>query len=555
MAEEQGSVQPVPADAASPSFTLFGRDVNRPSFIGGRQLGIIVAAAVALALLIAGLMWLDRATYQAVYPGLSDTDAAAVLSTLESTGIPARVDPTSGAVEVPADQVHQARFALAAEGLPRGGGAGYEFLQESAPIGTSQFMDTVRLRHALETELARSIGSLHVIENARVHLAMERRSAFVRDRIPPTASVVVKLYPGRELNAGQTAAIVHLVATAVPGMEADGVTVIDQLGRMLSEPERAGGANLSLDQLEYARRVESGYVRRIEQILAPLVGIGKVRAEATATIDFSVVERTEERFDDGPRPQIRSEQITRDGTELPPVQGAAGAIANEPAGADDAAAPDAAAATQGRQTATRWIRNYELDKSISHVQVPVGRIQRLTVAVVIDHAERAQENGDVARGPLPAEEMTRITQLVKDAIGFNAERGDSVNVVNSPFQETPVEVTPVWQEGWFLTLGKLASITLVVLLLLLVVVRPLLKNLLKPEAEAGPNRLPNPGMPGVAVGEALAAGPQVDNAGEWLEELSAGPDYKADIRLAQRVAASDPRRAAQVVKRWLENGG
>jgi flagellar M-ring protein FliF len=576
MAEEQNTVPAlttgVGQDAlvAPEPITLFAQlwpeGVNAPST---RQMGLGLAVVAALAALVVGIMWMDTSTYRVVYPGLSDRDAAAIVGALEASGVPVRIHPSSGNVEVPSDRVHEARFKLAADGLPRGNGAGFEFLQEAAPMGSSQFMDVARYRHAMETELARSVASLSSVERARVHLAMERRSAFVRDQVAPTASVVLKLYSGRGLDEGQVAAIAHLVSTAVPGMKADGVSIIDQLGRLLSSTNAEGANQLSLDQLEYTRRVERNYVRRIEQILSPLVGVGSVKAEASADIDFTVVERTEEKFDNGDTPQVRSEQVTRELKDIVEAQGVPGALTNEPATTPSELKPETQP-TEPAKDATRWVRNFELDKSVSHVQIPIGQVKRLSVAVVVDHATVTAADGTVARQALAPEQVERITQLVKDAVGFNEQRGDSVNVVNSAFHEDTADVVPIWEEAWFLALGKLGVITFLVLLVLFLVVRPLLKAFVTTsqaaaneaaiaaiEQHASPTQSAQPVSSSRRPANEAAnidLGQHASFTGDLLHHLTSAPDYKADIKLVQRIAASDPRRAAQVIKRWLEDG-
>ncbi|MBT6274013.1 MAG: flagellar M-ring protein FliF, partial [Chromatiales bacterium] len=313
---------PAPASASSAP-RQWWQTIGVPA---GPQLGVIAAIAVALALVVVGILWLDRETYRVVYQGLADRDAAAVVSALEAASIPVRIDNATGNIEVPATRVHEARFKLAGQGLPRGGGFGFEFLQDNGTIGSSQFMDTARYRHALENELARSIASIGIVQSARVHLAMQAKSAFVRDQAPPTASVVLKLHPGRTLDGGQVAAITHMVATGVPGMLADRISIVDQLGRLLSKRNESPASGLNMEQLEYARRLESDYVQRVEQILAPLVGVDGLRAEASADVDFAVIERTEERFDSD-NPAVRSEQVVRTDTPLPdPAEGVPGAL-------------------------------------------------------------------------------------------------------------------------------------------------------------------------------------------------------------------------------------
>lgn len=570
--------QALPADAGGQRT----REPGRPTLAGlplpgGRQVLLIVAVAVALSLLAFGMLWMDRSTYRVVYHGLSDRDAAAVVESLRGATIPVRIDEASGLVRVPGDRLHEARFKLAAEGLPRGGGLGFDFLQEQSQLGSSQFIETARYRHALETELARSIASLGSVENARVHLAMPPKSAFVREQDPPSASVIVQLYPGRALDQGQVNAIAHLVATSVPGMAPGRVSVIDQLGTLLSREPGDQGMAMSLDQLEYTRRVEERYVRRIEEILSPIVGAGRVRAQAAVDIDFTVVERTEELFDHNTR-AIRSEQVYAEAkpAEPPDAEGVPGALTNQvPEAPIDGQDGAQIAQANGEQPADadgdgipdnlqpmRWTRNYELDKAVSRTRVPTGRVSRLSVAVVLDDRVEVTAEGVTQRVPFEAAELERLTELVRDAVGFNPDRGDSVRVINSTFQGALLPPQPQWwEQPWLLGLGKLLLAAIVVIAVLAMVVRPLMRALVthlaarpRPAARSGQHL---PGGEGAAGdGEAAVLGPYAEGDEEpvGLPQIDARQDYQAHVRIAQSVAASDPRRAAHVLKQWLDDG-
>ena len=504
-----------------------------------KKLTLILALAAMMAVLVVTYMWMDRATYRVVFPNLTDADAGAVVSALQGAAIPHQIDRVSGNVQVPMDRVHEARFLLAGQGLPRGSGSGFEFLGEQSQMGSSEFTTTARYRHALENELARSIASIGSVQSARVHLAIPQRTAFVRDRVPPSASVVLSLFPGRAMETGQVGAIAHMVSTAVAGMTVERVSIIDQMGRVLNRPGEKGSA-ASSHQLAYTRELETTYVQRIEQLLMPLVGIGRVRAEASVNVDFTEVDRTEERFDR--TPALRSEQFTRapEGQrgEVPEVAegvvGAQGDEANADAGqgVDENANPGADVGDRD----LNFVRNYELDKSISHTRAQVGRITRLSVAVVVDYQNGVNESGEAERQPRSEEEIERLTQLIKDAIGFDVDRGDSVSVVSVAFQSEPVIPTEWWEEGWVLASGKLLVATILGLLVLFVVIRPLMKALISDST---------PANAGAAAGQRALGG----GAGQPGE----GIDYQSDVALAQRLAASDPRLAAQVLKKWIDD--
>jgi flagellar M-ring protein FliF len=431
---------------------------------GGRRVAL-------LALLVVGALWLNTATYDVLYRGLAEADAGQMMDALQKANIPVKIDPRSGALMVPAHQVHEARLKLATQGLPRSTVNGLESLQQNS-FGQSQFMETARYQHALEGELARSIMTIGAIENARVHLAFPKETVFARQQQSPTASILVQLRGGRSLDEGQVAAIIHLVASSVPKLRPEQVSVIDQAGNLLTRQGReSGGDKLNLDQLEYTRRLEDRYARRVEELLAPVMGMGRVRAQVALDLDFTASEETAERYEprQEPRP-LRSEQLLEETKDRLNPAGVPGALSNQPPGAatapEVATAQNPAADPQNPQnpaapaapplTSRKEItRNYELDKRVSHTRNTPGRIVRVSTAVVVD--DRASiEAGQSVRKPLTTEEVERITALVKQAVGFSADRGDSVNVMNaafapSPFEEAPL---PMWQQPWFLELVK-----------------------------------------------------------------------------------------------------
>ena len=558
MADETTAGANTPAVAQTPAFSLSSL-MSNGALLSSRQLALIALVAIALAAVFVGMMWIDRSNYRAVYPGLTDQDASAVVGVLEAAGIPVRIDQGSGDVEVPTDHLYSARFKLAAEGLPRGGSSGMEYLWKDTNVGSSEFTDNARHRNALETEIARTIATLRPVQSARVHLALPRQSAFVRESLPPTASVVLTLFPGRTLDRGQISAISYLVSSAVPRMTTDGVSIMDHLGRPLSGPNGVTDA-MDSQQLDMTRRQEQAIVQRIEQILRPLVGIGNVRAEVAAQLDFTELQRTEERYDERNRPHLVSEQVTRQGAEGAEFQAvAAGALANEPPGAE--ANQDAQA--EDPQSETQSVRNFKHDRTVSVIKPQTGGIKKLMASVVINHLATTGEDGKVVQGALTPEQLAQYTELVKNAMGFDEARGDTVQVVNQPFlTEIAEEAVPLWEQAWVLSWVKLLALTIVALLVLFIVVRPIVKVLLSvlnpPPGNTGGRGL---AALGTSVADdtagyaAAAVGPEVESAAELLHDLAPQPDYHADIRLAQRVASNDPRRAAQVVKRWLENGG
>ena len=389
---------------------------------GLRQLSLLVGVAAAVAAAVWLVLWSQGPNYSLLYGQLSDRDAAAVVQSLSAAGIPHRLDPGSGAVMVAADRLHDARLRLAGEGLPQGDGFGAEMLRDQEGFGTSQFMESARYQHALETELARTIVRVQGVQSARVHLALPKQSVFLRDRRRASASVMLQLYSGRRLDPGQVSAIVHLVASSVPELEAAQVTVVDQNGTLLSSPRDGDDLAATARQLDYQRQLEDRYERRIEELLSPLVGVGRVRAGVTADVDFTVAERTREDFD---REQqvVRSEQTAAESRPAGDLAlGIPGALRNQPPEAppappaaaqqgDAAAAGAANAATSQRAT-----RNYEIGRTISHVREPTGSVRRLSVAVILDNkpapAGAAEAEGAAATSAWTAEEIERFTTIV-----------------------------------------------------------------------------------------------------------------------------------------------
>lgn len=559
---------------------------------GPAQIGILAGVAALLALLTALVLWYAAPTYDVLYRGLAEEDAGQIMEALQKANIPFKVDSRTGALMVIAGQVHEARLKLASQGLPKGTINGLEALEKQDSFGVSQFMETTRYQHALEGELARSVMTIGAVESARVHLAFPKDTVFARQQQPPTASVLVRLRSGRVLDEGQVAAIIHLIASSVPKLKPDQVSVIDQYGNLLTRTGREGGAGagLNMDQLEYARRVEERYARRVEDLLTPVWGAGRVRAQISLDLDFNTSEETAERYEprEEPRP-IRSEQLLEEHNPRQNPVGIPGALTNQPPGPavapevvapqnpanpqNPAGAPGAAQTAQSPPLPTRKevTRNYELDKRVTQVRSGPGRILRVSAAVVIDDRITFQE-GKPVRTPVTPEEMERITNLIKQAVGFNAERGDSVNVFSATFapsslsaldslntlDEVPV---PMWQEAWFLELVKWAVVALLSLLFLWMVVRPVMRRLLPPPVVATPALeggqaallgadVEDTGLEGlledqVQIGGALENGRARHALGSPVEQL----EERMDI--ARALVAEDPKRAVQVIKNWL----
>ena len=548
---------------------------------GLRPLLVLLGIAAAVAVGVTVALWSQGPNWGLLYASLAPSDAASVAQALEAADIKHKVDATTGAIMVPQDRINDARLKLASQGLPASDDGGFELIRKDPGFGMSQLMETPRYQLALEIELVRTITSLQAVEAARVHLASPAPSAFVRDRRPGSASVFVKLKPGRQLEQGQVSAIVHLVASSIPGLEADGVTVVDQQGHLLSAPKSAE-TRAADERAETARRIESTYVDRIEELLAPIVGAGRVRAQVTAELDASAVETTRESY--APDSQVvRSEQLSEQtsmngalnggvpgaltnqpppaGVALPPNSPAPAASAAAPAaaGANGAAAQVAAAAATPDNVSKQSTRNFEIDRTLSYTNQPAGRLRRLTVAVLVDNVRVTDKEGKVTARPLGAKQVSDITALVKDAVGFDASRGDSVNVVNASFVDEAAGLTeesvPLWQQPMLLTVARLVLGAIIAIVLLLTIVRPLVKSLMSPKTAGRAPQIPGGAMPnpgdqlhGPAAMESL---PEPRHAAETAAPSGPRMSYEKQVEVAQQLVSQDPKRVAQVVMNWV----
>lgn len=512
-----------------------------------RQLGLMAGLAASVAIGVAVVLWSQSPDHRILYANLSPQDSAAIVESLQKAGITHSLADGTGAVLVPASQVHEARLLLAGEGLPRGVGSGFELLDNQKGFGVSQFMENARYQRALEGELAMTIGSINAVRGARLHLAIPKQTAFARNQKRPSASVMLDMYPGRTLSEGQAAAISHLVAASIPNLDVDRVTIIDQHGRLLTPETGDQDMRLNATQFEYRRRLEEYYIKRIEDILTPIMGPGAVKAQVNAELDFTVTEQTQEIF--APDERVRSEQLVEEnvsGGRLP--MGVPGSLSNQPPGEGEAADETGGGAGSSSR---RNVRNYELDKTISHSRMSGGVVRRLSAAVVIDHRTVTGEDGAPVRASLGEEEMERINVLVREAIGFDAERGDSVNVVNAQFTlpaEADMEVPePSVFEGLDLVgMAKQAGALIVVLFLVLGVLRPVLRDL---AARGG--RAASATPPALAAGQLaedqLTLGGPVPGAA--LPKST--PTFEEKLEAIRGLAATDPKRVAQVVRNWV----
>lgn len=421
------------------------------------KIALAIAAAATLSVVIALVMWANQQSYSILLSNISDEDGGAIVAQLTQLNVPYRIDASSGAIRVPEGQVHEVRMKLAQQGLPKGGAVGFELLDQEK-FGISQFSEQVNFQRALEGELSRTIENLGPIQSARVHLAVPKPSLFVREQKAPTASVSVNLINGRTLDEGQIVAITHLISSAVTGLAAENVTLVDQRGNLLTQ---SGMRGLQTSQLKYTNDIEFDYQQRIQRMLAPLVGENNVRAQVTAQIDFTQLEQTQEQYQPNSDPQkmaIRSRQASQaeqgnnSGTggvpgalsHQPPTPGTA--PITQPLGVSDSKRP----AGQPFNNRNDETTNFELDRTLTHSKSSIGRIERLSVAVVINHLPQGEE-GSVSA--MSDEQLARLNTLVQEAIGYQATRGDSINIMHAPFNglvdEPPL---PLWQQASFHTL-------------------------------------------------------------------------------------------------------
>jgi flagellar M-ring protein FliF len=454
---------------------------------------------------------------------------------------------------VPADKVHEVRLQMAAKGLPKGGTVGFE-LMENQKFGTSQFLEQVNYQRALEGELARSVETMASVAGARVHLAIPKSTVFVKEQQKPSASVVLSLHAGRTLDDGQVSAIVHLISSSVPNMPSQAVTVVDQTGTLLSSARDSRAEQLmDATQLKYVRQIEQDYVKRIEDILIPITGVQNVRAQVTANLDFSQTEQTAETYRPNQPPNqaaVRSLQTleTLNGTTT--TGGVPGALSNQPpvpatAPIVSPASAAAAAAGSASNTHKELTTNYEVDRTIQHTKAPVGSIKRLSIAVVVNNPSSTDKDSKVTTRPYSDAEKAQITALVKETVGFDAKRGDSLNLLNSAFNETQevIVATPIWKQPDTIALAKDIFKYLVIAggigFLLFGVIKPAFKTIITQSA---------------VQEQDWAASQVVHHAGDATGAYTAqqsGNSYDANLQLAKQLAKDDPKIVATVVKQWV----
>lgn len=531
-----------------------------------RQFGLMIGLAASIAIGFAVVLWSRAPDYRVLFSNLEFADANQVIEQLRLYSIPYKFEGDGRAVLVPDEYVHQARLKLAAEGFTADKTIGFELLDKDQSLGVSQFMENARYRRGLEGELSRTIASMVAVRNARVHLAIPKETVFVRDQKKTSASVFIELFSGRKLERTQVAAIASLVASSVPSLDVKDVTVVDQRGHLLNSRDENEDIVMASKQLEYTRKVEETLLNRVNSILLPVVGQGRFRAEVSAEVDFTAVEQTDELFNPD-LPSLRSEQtVDENRVGVAASQGVPGALSNQPPG--PSAVPEVAvgggtagAATVPGSSRKQATRNFELDRSISYTKHQSGKISRISVAVVVDDLLAVNgETGDAARTAWTDNELERLRILVQDAVGYMAARGDSVNVINSPFvPEQPFEdiEVPIWKEPWIWDIGKQVGAVFFVLLMVFGVLRPILKNLAVNDAALLKKK--NEGNTVAAELEGLDGGEVSDDrvtfGGRGGDGLLPTPNesFEYQLNAVRSMIAEDPARVAQAVKQWIGN--
>lgn len=551
------------AEASGQSFTAMMRGFNE--LPPQRKFGLMIAVAAVIAIFVGALMWAQTPDYRVLYGNLGDRDGGAVIDSLQKQNIPYKMGE-GGTILVPSGMVYEARLKLASQGLPKGGSVGFE-LMDNQKFGITQFQENVNYQRALEGEITRTIETISTVQGARVHLAIPKPTVFVRDQQKPSASILVSLYPGRALDKAQVAGIVHLVASSVPEMPPGNVTVIDQNGTMLSSNNDQGTVlGLDSSQLEYLHQVEQSYARRIESIISPITGVDNIRAQVAADLDFSFTEQTAETYKPNPSPEqssIRSQQTaeTSDNNGGGPA-GVPGALSNQPPGAATAPinAPGgrtpagnnaAQTAAGGGSSHKESTTNFELDKTISHTKLPVGSVKRLSVAVVVNNKAIRDKKGKVTYLPLTKDEVAQVYNLAKEAMGFNQARGDTLNVVNAPFnlaEGEEVESAPIWKDPAMVSLAKDVVKWLVIAGLLMYLVLGVLKPMVGELSAIGSAKMMRAEGP-QGGGDRFSA--TDEEGGDVVTIGRRTHSYEEDLKLVKDMAKQEPKIVANVVKDWV----
>jgi len=524
-----------------------------------KQVSLVIALAATLSLAVGVVIWSQSSSYTLLFGSMDAKDMTEVIQTLEQEKVPYQVESKSGAILVPNENVHALRLKLAALGFPKQAATGYQILDIEQGFGISQFKETTRYHRALEGELAKSVSSLNSVKSARVMLGLPKRSVFVRKLQEPTASVVIKLYPGRSLNDEQVNAVVYLVSASIPNMKPKSVTVVDQRGNLLTSDQQIGGMSINLKQLDYVRQIENTLSRRIIQLLSPIVGgEHKIRAQVTAELDFTQQEQTRENYEPNPE-AIRSEQEVKEINRNEGPMGIPGALTNQPpkAGLAPEEGYDYEKDPNLKNSKEKRTKNYEIDRTILHIKNSLGSIIKISAAVVIDDKLSTDEAGKEVRTPISEEDLKKYRKLVSDTVALDESRGDTLSIVNASFIYEKEEYvgTEIWEEPWFWNLIKQLIAGILILILVFVVIRPMLRELGKKEESSlgyledvaeEEDELENADE----IAKALEQmNEQVQETAEEIEDES--QEDKDLIEKVKAIVSAEPKLASHIIKQWI----
>ena len=529
-----------------------------------------VIGTLALAICILFYLWVSAPTYRSVYPGMSEADRQEAKDVLDGAGFAPRIDMSSGSLQVSDERYHEARILLASQDIPRSATAGgFESLLEQGSMTTSRFMEQVSYRAAMETELAKSVTEISTIRGARVHLAEPQQSVFIRNQTPAKASVVVVPHPGRVVTQSQIKAIVHLVSSSVPYLPSENVSVVDNTGALLTDTAGENAMTLTTAQSEHKRSLEMSYNRRIEQILASIVGMGNVRSEVDVTLDFTEVETTYEEFDKaGVGPRTRSESLDYEQEAAIGASGLPGSFSNQPPAAPDFAQtgnlPEGSSASSSGVSSSSTTRNYELDREIRYVKQQVGSIDRVSVAVVINQDAYISPVEGEPDG-ITSDELERLTEVVKGVVGFSEARGDTVAVVPSSFA-VPVDLIPEvpwWEDESIVDLIKYGASLILILLILVFVARPIIRANMPADDELDiplaslDGELSDQDLQMIKLGEGetleeIKAKLKPKKSSIPLDMLDTANSYDDKVAVLRMLAADDPGRVANSIKKLIK---
>jgi flagellar M-ring protein FliF len=555
----------------------FKNVINQPAVRRVLPLIIMLAVVVIFGLVYA---WMNVTPYRPVMPGLQEADQQKAYESLKAADFSPKIDPTTGQLTVPSPRFHEARIFLASQGLPKAGATGLDGLKEQSSMTTSQFMEQVKVNAAMEQELARSIMQIGSVQSARVHLATPKQSVFVRDRTPPKASVVLAPYPGRAVSASQVQAIVHLVSSSVPYLAPDHVTVVDNVGKLMTESATEQKLGLTSAQEQHKQHLEEVYRNRIMQILSPMVGEANVRSQVNLSLDFTQIESTTEDFDNKDKgPRTRSEVLAEDRAASRAAEGIPGALSNTPP-ADPTTTNNTQVDTakgqseSGSKLSSRSTRNFELDRTVRHVRNASGGILKVSVAVVVNERPApppAKDAPVVANAPTSVpytpQELEQMLQVVRGVVGFDPQRGDNVSVVPAKFEPAAtLETIPWYLEDAVQTGIKSGLLAISFIVFMLIVIRPIMRNIYENNAAAeaeqakaalSDGELSEDDMRMIQIGEGesleeIKAKLKPKKSSISMDMLDTANTYDDKVALIRMLVAEDSGRVANVLKGMIK---